>query len=211
MKLPKLFKKIDARVIQVLVMVAIVAFFVYLFYHHYHLFLRYQEEKTSAGRHPAEQSPPQVPTFFNFSPDQGEDNAILAQLFSFEKKKPEKLSASTTMKGEDAGSDDYRILGVVKEGRLFLLVRFNADNKIRLVPEGIDIDKRSRVKRLFTDHVIITDPAGQERTYKLFPEQYRYTATSQDRARPDKNAPPPRRLKTDEEERLKREKNEKSR
>ena len=203
MKVPKGLKKMDARIIQILVMVAIAGCFIYLFYHQYHLFRRYQESKTGPGQHPAERSPLQAPTFFNFSPGDANEDTLTAQLFSFEKKKPEKLTPSTTMKGEGTGSDDYRILGVVKEGQLYLLVRSNTDNKIRLVAEGMDIDNRSRVKKLFSDHVIITESSGQERTYKLFPELYRYTGPGQDREKPDKNESPPRRLKADEEKRKK--------
>jgi hypothetical protein len=204
MKIPPLFKKIDSRVIQFLVMVAIVGLFIYLLYHHYHLFVRYQESKTTAGRPPAERSPLLVPAFFNFSPDRSEESGILAQLFSFEKKKPEILPLAMNMNGENTGSGDYRILGVVKKERLFLLVRFNSDNKLRLVGEGGDIDTQSRVKRLYTDHVIITDPSGQEHTYKIFPEQYRYTATGQGPVNPKQNRYSPGRPKADEEERIDR-------
>ena len=100
-------------------------------------------------------------------------------MFSFEKKKIEKLP-SLPGGGGTGGSGNYRGLGVVKKDKLFLLVRFNSDDKIGLFAEGMEIGGGSRVEKLTVDQVVITDPSGRENTYKIFQERYRYTAAGAD-------------------------------
>ena len=171
MKAAKFFKKIDARMVQLLVMLVIIGFFIYVFYYSYDRYSRYQGIKSSEDKRPVERQPMQPPQFFNFSPDEGFDNIEEYQLFSFNKKKVEQLPSLS--EGIAAGgSGNYRILGVVKKDKLYLLVRFNSNNKIGLFAQGMDIDGESRVKKLTVDRVIITDPSGREKTYKIFQKEH---------------------------------------
>jgi hypothetical protein len=188
MKIPKNLKKIDSRVIQTLIILMIVGFFIYIFYHSYHLFSRYQGMKTSEDKRPVERPPMKIPQLFNFSPDDESENIELYQLFSFEKKKIEKLPSFSGGSGT-GGSGNYRILGVVKRDKLFLLVRFNSDDKIGLFAEGMEIGSGTRVQKLTVDQVIIADPSGRENTYKIFQKEYRYTTTSTDAVKSSKRAP----------------------
>jgi hypothetical protein len=181
MKIPKNLKKVNARVIQTLMMVVIMGFFVYVFYHSYHLFSRYQGMKAGEDTRPVERPPMKIPQLFNFSPDDESEDIERYQLFSFEKKKIGKRSLSWG--SGNGGPGNYRILGVVKRGKLFLLVRFNSDDRIGIFAEGMEIDRGTRVEKLTFDQVIIADPSGQESTYKIFQKNYGYTTANTDAAR----------------------------
>ncbi len=188
MKIPKNLKKVDSRVIQTLVMLVIIGFFIYVYYHSYRLYSRYQGMKTSEEKRPVERPPLKIPQLFNFSPDGESENIEAYQLFSFEKKKLEKLPSLSGGSGT-GGSGNYRILGVVKKDKLFLLVRFNSDNKIGLFAEGMEIDNGSRVEKLTVHQVIIADPSGGEKIHKIFQNKYRYTTTGNDAVFSPKNVP----------------------
>lgn len=188
MKIPKNLRKVDARVIQTLVMLVIIGFFIYVFYHSYHLFSRYQGMKTSEDKRPVERPPMKIPELFNFSPDDEFEDIEGYQLFSFEKKKIEKLPSLSGGSGT-GGSGNYRILGIVKKDKLFLLVRFNSDDKIGLFAEGMEIGSGTRVEKLTVDQVIIADPSGRENTYKIFQKKYRYTAANTNAVRSPKRVP----------------------
>ncbi|MGD2090728.1 MAG: hypothetical protein PVH61_31440 [Candidatus Aminicenantes bacterium] len=188
MKIPKKLKKVDSRVIQALVMLVIIGFFIYVFYHSYQLFRRYQEMKTGEDKRPVERLPVEPPQLFNFSPDAESEDIERYQLFSFEKKKIEKLPSLSGGSGT-VGSGNYRILGVVKRNQLFLLVRFNSNDKIGLFAEGTEIDNGSRVEKLTVDQVIIADPSGQQNTYKIFQKKYQYTTTGNDAVVSPKRVP----------------------
>ncbi|UCH94038.1 MAG: hypothetical protein JSV88_27745 [Candidatus Aminicenantes bacterium] len=194
MKAAKFLKKIDSRVIQTLVMMVIVGFFIYLVYHHFQLFSGYQEIKQGENMRPVERPPWQTPGFFNFTPDEDYENIEKYQLFSFKKKK---IPKPRYLADGDSGvpvSDKYRLLGVVKKDRLFLLVRFNADNKIRLVARGMNIDDDFRVEKISLDRVIITNPSGQEHTYKIFKKEYGDTYAGRDTDNTNANTYPKRGL-----------------
>lgn len=197
MKISKKLKKVDSRVVQTLVMLVIIGFFIYVFYRSYQLFNRYQEMRTSEDKRPVERSPMKPPQLYNFSPDDKSEDIERYQLFSFEKKKIEKLPSLSWGSGT-VGSGNYRILGVVKRDKLFLVVRFNSDDKIGLFAEGMEIGGGTRVKRITVDHVTIADPSGGENIYKIFQKEYRHTS-------PDTNAvkspprPPVRRNEMDDE------------
>lgn len=188
MKISKKLKKVDSRVIQTLVMLVIVGFFIYVFYHSYHLFSRYQGMKTGEVKRPVERPPLKTPQLFNFSPDDESEDIERYQLFSFEKKKIEKLPSLSWGSGT-GGSGNYRILGVVKRDKLFLLVRFNSDDKIGLFAEGMEIGDGARVEKLSVDQVTIADPSGQENTYKIFQENYSYTPTNTNAVKSPKRFP----------------------
>lgn len=188
MKIPKNLKKIDSRVIQTLVMLVIIGLFIYVFYYSYQLFSRYQGMKTSEDKRPVERPLMKIAQLFNFSPDDESENIEGYQMFSFEKKKIEKLPSLSGGSGT-GGSGSYRILGVVKKDKLFLLVRFNSDDKIGLFAEGMEIGSGSRVEKLTVDQVIIADPSGGEKTYKIFQKRYRYTTTSTNAVRFPKRVP----------------------
>jgi len=195
MKTPNLFLKIDSKVIQLLLLLAIVGIFVYIFYYHYNIFSDYQADKTIKDKQAVERPPIKVPEFFNFNPDKV-DNILQYMLFSFDKSKvkvpPSAVSPATT-----TGSGKYNILGVVKRNRLFLLVRFLSDNKIQLYSEGMSIDGNSRIERLSTDQVTIVDSSGQRQTHKIFQTEYRLDSSGEMRiagSKPDSNSdkiPPP--------------------
>lgn len=197
MKIPKKLKKIDSRVIQTLVMLVIIGFFIYVFYHSYRLFSRYQGMKTGEDKRPGERSPVKPPQLFDFSPDDKSEDIDRYQLFSFDKKKIEKLPSLSLGSGT-IGSGNYRILGVVKRDKLFLLVRFNSDDKIGLFAEGMEIGGGTRVKRITVDQVIIADPSGQESVYKIFQKEYRNTTADTKAFTPPKGGPV-RRIKIDDE------------
>jgi hypothetical protein len=188
MKIPKNLKKVDSRVIQTLVIVVIIGFFIYVFYHSYHLFNRYREMKTSEDKGPVERPPLKIPQLFNFSPDDESEDIEAYQLFSFEKKKIDKLPSFSSGSGS-GGSGNYRILGVVKKDKLFLLVRFNSDDKVGLFAEGMEIANGSRVEKLTVDQVIIADPSGELKTYKIFQEKYKTIATGTDTVLPSQGVP----------------------
>lgn len=197
MKIPKNLKKVDSRVIQTLVMLVIIGFFIYVFYHSYHLFSRYQGMKTGEVKRPVERPPVKTPQLFNFSPDDENEDIERYQLFSFEKKKIEKLPSLSWGSGT-GGPGNYRILGVVKRNKLFLLVRFNSDDKIGLFAEGMEIGGGARVEKLSVDQVTIADSSGQENTYKIFQKNYSYTTTNTNAVRsPDRV--PVRRNEMDDE------------
>jgi len=188
MKIPKKLKKIDSRVIQTLVMLVVIGFFIYIFYHSYHLFSRYQGMKSGEDKRPVERPPMKIPGLFNFSPDDESEDIELYQLFSFEKKRIEKLPSLSGGSGT-AGSGNYRILGVVKRDKLFLLVRFNSDDEIGLFAEGMEIGGGARVQKLTVDQVIIADPSGRENTYKIFQKKYRHTTTGTDAVKSPQRTP----------------------
>jgi hypothetical protein len=187
MKIPKNLKKVNARVIQILVMAVIIGLFVYIFYHSYHLFSRYQGMKAGEDQRPVERPSMKIPQSFDFSPDDESEDIERYQLFSFEKKKIGKRSLSWG--SGSGGPGNYRILGVVKRGKLFLAVRFNSDDRIGLFAEGMEIDRGIRVEKLTVDQVIIADPSGQESTYKIFRKNYDYTAANNDAARSPQMVP----------------------
>ena len=176
MKTPNLFKKIDTRVIQALVPVAIVGIFIYVFYYQYDQYSRYRASKNMEASQAVESTPLNVPEFFNFSLD-NEENLVQYMLFTFDKAKA-KAPVSAAGSSAEAGSGNYTILGVVKKDRLFLLVRFSADNKIQLYGEGTSIDGNSRVDRLSTDQVTIVDASGQSQTHKIFQTTYGFDASA---------------------------------
>jgi len=188
MKIPKNLKKVNARVIQTLVMMVIIGFFVYIFYHSYHLFSRYQGMKAGEDQRPVERPPMKIPQLFDFSPDDESEDIERYQLFSFEKKKIGKRPSLSGGSGS-GGPGNYRILGIVKKGKLFLLVRFNSDDRIGWFAEGMEIDSGTRVEKLTFDQVIIADPSGQENTYKIFQKSYSYTTANTDAARFPHRAP----------------------
>jgi hypothetical protein len=197
MKIPKNLKKVDSRVIQTLVMLVIIGLFIYVFYHSYQLFSRYQGMKTGEVKRPVERPPVKTPQLFNFSPDDENEEIERYQLFSFEKKKIEKLP-SLSWGGGAVGSGSYRILGVVKRNKLFLLVRFNSDDKIGLFAEGMEIGGGNRVEKLSVDQVTIVDPSGQENIYKIFQKNYSYTPTNTNPAKSPKRFPVRRNKMADE-------------
>jgi hypothetical protein len=188
MKIPKKLKKVDSRVIQTLVMLVIIGFFIYVFYHSYQLFSRYRGMKTGEVKRPVERPPVKTPQLFNFSPDDKNEDIERYQLFSFEKKKIDKLPSLSLGSGA-AGSGNYRILGVVKRDKLFLLVRFNSDDKIGLFAEGMEIGGGTRVEKLTVHQVTIADPSGGENTYEIFQKNYSHTLTDTNRVKSPQRVP----------------------
>ena len=156
-----------------LAMVAITVIFIYIFYHSYALFTGYQWVKKSekeSGRR-VEQVPLSPPAFYNFVPgDKNHPDVAKYKLFTFKEKKakeentPEQGAAGS----KPAVGENYRVLGVVKKDKLFLVVRFNSDNKIRLISEGMRINDTFRVKRVTPRQVVVADNSGGERIHNIF-------------------------------------------
>ncbi len=166
----KLLKKIDMRLIQGLVMALIFVFFLYLFYYFYGQFSGYQKMKQQKRQGKIEAAVVQAPEFFNFTP--AKENIQQYRLFTFKEKKDAAVPAEPgDMPFQDnapGGSGNYRILGVVKKDKLFLVVRFISGNKIRLFAEGETIDNRSRVKKLTYKQAVIANSSGGQKVHKIF-------------------------------------------
>ncbi|MCP4155470.1 MAG: hypothetical protein GY757_47540 [bacterium] len=170
-------KKLDARMLQYLVMVVIAAIFVYTFYSFYTAQAEYREDKKAMAVKAAKKSetpteiqlPVTPPPYSAFAPDKGLP-AEKCSLFTFKKKKKEETGKNKTgqQQTQKPAPVTYAILGVVKRDKLFLAVRLNQGNKIKLYHEGASIDNNNRIKKLEPGSAIIADSSGQERVHKIF-------------------------------------------
>lgn len=170
----KTMKKINPALLQHLALFVILLAFVYGFYYLFGVYRDYRGEREikptreTAGapqiQDENENLPVTLPSFHTISP---ESNATL-DIFSF---KERKSSGTDSTGGEKDKPSDYTILGVVKKDRLYLAVRIQADNKIRLVPEGAAINDNYRIKKLETFSVVVVDSEGLSRTFKIFQSQ----------------------------------------
>ncbi|MCX6584238.1 MAG: hypothetical protein NT166_29030 [Candidatus Aminicenantes bacterium] len=170
----KAMKKINPAILQRLAPGLILLAFVYGFYYLFGVYRDYRGEreikpgKETAGvvenQNENEDLPVTPPSFHTIPPD---GNATL-DIFSF---KERKSSGADSAGGEKDKPSDYTILGVVKKDRLYLAVRTQADNKIRLIPEGAAINDNYRIKKLEPFSVVVIDSEGLSRTYKIFQSQ----------------------------------------
>jgi len=170
----KAMKKINPAILQRLALGLILLAFVYGFYYLFGVYRDYRGEreikpaKETAGvvedQNENEDLPVTPPSFHTLSP---ESNAAL-DIFSF---KERKSGGADSTGGEKVKPSDYTILGVVKKDRLYLAVRSQADNKIRLIPEGAAINDNYHIKKLEPFSVVVTDSEGLSHTYKIFQSQ----------------------------------------
>jgi len=171
MKVSKILKKIDLGIMQKLAMILIAAIFIYIFYYYYGQFTGYRVvQKSEKGRR-VERIPVSPPAFYNFTPGDKEHPEIEKyQIFTFKEKKAKagKPATQGVFDSDPGKGSGYRILGVVKKDKLFLVVRFDSDNKIRLFSRGMTIKDKSRVKKITPRQVIITDPSGEEQVHNIF-------------------------------------------
>lgn len=171
MKVSKILKTIDLGIIQKLAMILIAAIFIYIFYYYYGLFTGYQVVKESEAGRKVERIPVSPPVFYNFTPgDEEHPDIDKYQIFIFKEKKatPEKAEGQGVIGSDPGKGSGYQILGVVKKDKLFLVVRFDSDNKIRLFSQGMTIKDNIRVKKITTQQVVISDPAGDEQIHNIF-------------------------------------------
>ncbi len=164
MKNIKLFKKIDIRVLQGLVMVLIVFAFMYLFYSFYGAFTGYRAAKVQPAPPAPAIEPLPIPELFNFTPPPEENNRF--QLFLFKEKKAPAITEDGALPVEQVES--YTVLGVVKKDGLFLVVRLTSNNKIHLFSKGNTIEGGFLVKSITLTQVIIIDSSGSERVHPVF-------------------------------------------
>lgn len=160
---------------QKLAMILIVAVFVYIFYYYYGMFTGYRAVKKGAeqGQRKVERGPIPIapPSFFTFIPGDEENPDIEKfRLFTFKEKKAKagKPGFQGPMDSNPTKVENYLVLGVVKKDKLFVVVQFKSDNKIRLFAEGTAINGNSRVKRVTPRQVVISGPSGGERSHKIF-------------------------------------------
>lgn len=169
MKSTKLFKKIDPRVIQALVMIVIAVLFLYVCYYFYGEFSAYVSAKKREAGGVVDAAGVQAPEFHHFVPKKEELHRY--QLFTFPEKRtvpPETLAGgSGRQRSAAAQSSDYKILGVVKKDRYYLVVRYN-NGKVSLIGAGQAIRDRVKVKSLTAHRAVITGPDGGEQVYKVF-------------------------------------------
>jgi hypothetical protein len=170
MKNLKILKKLDMRMLQGLVMVLLAVFFIYLFYHFYEQYSNYQEAKQPRNRGPVKAEIISAPQFHNFSPDRNQP--LRYQLFWFKEKRESEKAKTTAQKKQQINQynnpNQYHVLGVIKKDKLFLVVRFVRDNKIKLYPQGSSIYEGNRIKSLTTRQAIIADENGAEQVHKIF-------------------------------------------
>jgi hypothetical protein len=170
-------KKITPALLQHLALVVILLAFAYGFYSLFGLYSDYRGDReikpakettetpeVSENQNDNDNLPVTPPSFHAISP---ESNATL-DIFSFKERKSRNTDSTG---GEKAIPSDYTILGVVKKDRLYLAVRTQADNKIRLIPEGAAINDNYRIKKLEPLSVVVLDSEGLSRTYKIFQSQ----------------------------------------
>lgn len=170
-------KKINPVLYQHLALGLIVLVFVYWFYYLYGVYRDYRAEreintgnKTFAAVAAAENQnadenlPVTPPSFYIIPPDTPDGNAAL-DIFRIHVNKND----GTDTTGEEKNKpSDFTILGTVKQDQLYLAVRTQADNKIRLIPQGATINNNYRIKKLEPFSVIINDSEGLSHTYKIF-------------------------------------------
>lgn len=173
----KPLKKINPVLYQHLALGLIVVVFVYWFYNLYSVYRDYRDEreiktgnKTFAAVAAAENQnadeniPVTPPSFYIIPPDPPDGNAAL-DIFHIHVNKSE----GTHTTGEEKNKPSaFMILGTVKKDRLYLAVRTQTDNKIRLIPEGAAITNNYHIKKLKPFSVVITDSEGFSHTYKIF-------------------------------------------
>lgn len=170
----KAMKKINPAILQHLALGLILLAFVYGFYYLFGVYRDYRGEreikptKETAGvvesKNENDNYPVAPPSFHTLSP---ESNAAL-DIFSF---KERKTGGADSVGGEKDKPSDYTILGVVKKDRLYLAIRTQSDNTIRLIPEGAAINDNYRIKKLEPFAVVVIDSEGLSRTYKIFQSQ----------------------------------------
>ncbi|MCP5053591.1 MAG: hypothetical protein GY940_40870 [bacterium] len=169
MRNSKLLKKIDMRLIQNLVMVLIVVLFLYLFYYFYGQFTAYQNSKKQGKRGEIKAEVIAAPQFFSFTPPKDKINQY--RIFTFKEQKTAFQAEPGAEEKKAAAQNkppDYRILGVVKMDKLYLVVRMISTDKIRLCSQGMSIDKGSSVQELNIQRVVIADASGGRKEHKIF-------------------------------------------
>jgi hypothetical protein len=158
------------RLVQALVMVVLAVGFVYLFYHFYQQYSDYSRSKQPGERGPVKGETIEPPQLFNFQPEKKE--ALKYQLFWFKERRVAEQAKTAVKKKKQFNRynnpNQYRVLGVIKKDRLFLVVRFVRDNKIKLYPQGASIYEGNRIKNLTTRQAVIVDDNGGEEIHKIF-------------------------------------------
>lgn len=155
------FKRINIKVLSYMVTLFCAIFFMFSFYLLYNWFNMYQKEKNEKESGNIYNEVIMAPEFHSFYPL---DNEIITyNAFSANKRKGVKKVISSKI-----GKENYSILGVVKKGKLYLVVQFEPGKKIKLVCRGERINKNDSVKKLGLNKVIIIDKMSKEREYKIF-------------------------------------------
>ena len=80
------------------------------------------------------------------------------------------IGAKSLIKEENAPAKEkeFDLLGVVKVGKLYIVVQFKKGKKIRLFPEKSSINNKYYVEKIGIQKVLIRDDLGVVRIYNVF-------------------------------------------